>query len=150
MNSSYFNIRGDFTVDWDDHSDNIFITRPYARNTEETITFEHKDESFTMCHKVITNNVDNGGFIHTFNNLVVKECALIVKDESFKDFVASIHLCLTDSNTNLIIINLLYDDIDRADYHYNILLLDRAFSSVAGVESNLQTMKQIKDLRKMI
>ena len=145
MNSSYFNIRGKFTVDWDGYSDNISITRKYAKNTEETITFEHKDESFTMCHKVITNNLDNGGFMHTFNNLVVKECALIVKDESFKDFVASIHLCLTDSNTNLIIINLLYDDIDKADYDYNMLLLDKVFSSVAGTDSNLQTMKQIKD-----
>lgn len=150
MNSSYFNIRGNFTVDWDGYSDNISITRHYAKNTEETITFEHKDELFTMCHKAITNNLDKGGFMHTFNSLVVKECALIVKDESFKDFVASIHLCLTDSNTNLIIINLLYNDIDKADYDYNMLLLDKAFSSVAGVESNLQTMKQIKDLRKMI
>lgn len=150
MNSSYFNIRSNFTVAWDGYSDNISITRNYAKNTEETITFEHKDESFTMCHKVITYNLDKGGFMHTFNNLVVKECALIVKDESFKDFVASIHLCLTDSNTNLIIINLLYDDIDKADYDYNMLLLDKTFSSVAGVESNLQTMKQIKDLRKMV
>lgn len=101
MNSSYFNIRGNFTVDWDGYSDNIFITRKYSKNTEETITFEHKDELFTMCHKVITNNV-------------------------------------------------LYNDIDKADYDYNMLLLDKAFSSVAGTESNLQTMKQIKDLRNMI
>ena len=64
MNSSYFNIRGNFTVYWDGIRDNIFITHPYTNNTEETITFEHKDESFTMCHKVITNNLDKGGFMH--------------------------------------------------------------------------------------
>ena len=150
MNNSYFNVQGNFTVDWDGIIDNIFITHPYSKNTKEMITFEHTDGSFTMYHKVFTKNLDNGGFIHTFNNIVVKECELIVKDETFNDFVASIHLCLTDSNNNLISINLQYDDIDKADYHYNIFLTDKAFSSVAGVESNLQTMKQIKDLRKMI